>query len=405
MPPTGQEADDLHRELRDVHAGPARGRHADAKRGRLCADHDDSPIPFRDGRAKVLPIAGGWWTSSPDVAWRKAMAPVLEAQPADPDQLRAAVRAWAPGAMHELEHYHACRVEAVRDRHETIVIGAMDGHLYRLMLNWAGEDLLPGDGLCVPVVASCPAGVDRKAASQLVCAYMGRATAAPGTPASLREMAVLFRDMYRLCGADGAVSPHLAIGVVERSGQTTRRALLGPIAHDEILGWSDEELMAHYASPSVDATARDEVGERWRAYVYNGSGQAIASGSPTALTFDSEIYDIGDLHSTVTNTSRITIPKGGDTGLWVLTAQVSWPANVTGSRMIVIRRGDGGVFAKSQIPPSPGAGNKTIHSVTAFVESPAPGDYFEAVVTQDSGGSLTTDAGSSNTFFTATHGW
>lgn len=47
-----------------------------------------------------------------------------------------------------------------------------------------------------------------------------------------------------------------------------------------------------------------------RAVVYNSATQTVAASTTTTLTFDSEDVDVGNMHSTVTNTSRITVPTG-----------------------------------------------------------------------------------------------
>lgn len=45
--------------------------------------------------------------------------------------------------------------------------------------------------------------------------------------------------------------------------------------------------------------------------VYNSANESIASGAPTTVTFDTELFDTDSMHSTVSNTSRITINTAG----------------------------------------------------------------------------------------------
>ena len=45
--------------------------------------------------------------------------------------------------------------------------------------------------------------------------------------------------------------------------------------------------------------------------VYNNANISIATGTNTALTFNSERYDNAAMHSTSSNTQRITAPTGG----------------------------------------------------------------------------------------------
>ena len=72
----------------------------------------------------------------------------------------------------------------------------------------------------------------------------------------------------------------------------------------------------------------DATTARWRVLIpvptfrcsaWNSATQSVPASTFTVLTFDSEDYDVGGLHSTVTNTSRLTVPSGGD-GLYLITA-------------------------------------------------------------------------------------
>lgn len=51
------------------------------------------------------------------------------------------------------------------------------------------------------------------------------------------------------------------------------------------------------------------------------TAQSISSGTETIITFDTETFDSDGFHSTVTNTSRITIPTG-KAGKYLATAQI-----------------------------------------------------------------------------------
>lgn len=98
-------------------------------------------------------------------------------------------------------------------------------------------------------------------------------------------------------------------------------------------GWIDYTEQTTPASPSashqrlfidsadhllkrVDSSgAVTVVGASFRGcFVYNSGTQAINT-TTAAFTFDTESFDTDALHSTVTNTSRITIPTGLD-GKW-----------------------------------------------------------------------------------------
>jgi hypothetical protein len=66
---------------------------------------------------------------------------------------------------------------------------------------------------------------------------------------------------------------------------------------------------------------------------YHSTTQAIASGTKTGLVFDSERFDTDSMHSTTTNTGRITVNTAG---LYLFSAHVGWAANVTGFRIVYL---------------------------------------------------------------------
>ena len=63
----------------------------------------------------------------------------------------------------------------------------------------------------------------------------------------------------------------------------------------------------------------------------NAASQSIPYNAATALTFDTERIDTDAYHSTVTNTSRITIPTG-KAGKYLITWRVTWAYNTSGDR-------------------------------------------------------------------------
>lgn len=71
------------------------------------------------------------------------------------------------------------------------------------------------------------------------------------------------------------------------------------------------------------------------ASVYHSLDQSVAHITPTTLTWDSEAYDTNDIHSTVTNPSRLTVRTAGKYLVW---ATVVWEANGAGDRNIEIKK-------------------------------------------------------------------
>lgn len=59
--------------------------------------------------------------------------------------------------------------------------------------------------------------------------------------------------------------------------------------------------------------------------VYNSTTFNVAGSTDTNVTFDSERYDDGGMHSTSTNTDRITVPSGGD-GIYLVFGTVIFGA-------------------------------------------------------------------------------
>ena len=58
-----------------------------------------------------------------------------------------------------------------------------------------------------------------------------------------------------------------------------------------------------------------------RCQVYSTAAQSLAADAWTAVTFESEEYDVGSLHSTASNPSRITVPAGSS-GLFLFGAAI-----------------------------------------------------------------------------------
>lgn len=109
-----------------------------------------------------------------------------------------------------------------------------------------------------------------------------------------------------------------------------------------------------------------------------------SSGSYQALTFNSERVDVGSMHDTSTNTSRITVPSGGG-GLYAIGGCIEFAGSGTGRRGIQIRLNGTTVIAREET----GNLGANDHAVTvATVYQLAAGDYVELMGLQASGGSL-----------------
>ena len=146
---------------------------------------------------------------------------------------------------------------------------------------------------------------------------------------------------------------------------------------------------------------------RNRAKVYNSGAQSIPNTTLTALNFDTESYDVGSLHDTVTNNNRFTVPTGGDTGVWILTLQVQWGSNATGIRIISIYNNGTGGLGRLGIVQATSVSNLggEIQNLTVFINAPVVGSWFDAEVSQTSGGALNANGAVDATWFIAQHLW
>ncbi len=120
--------------------------------------------------------------------------------------------------------------------------------------------------------------------------------------------------------------------------------------------------------------------------IYDTSAASITTGGvEKVLTFNSERFDTDNMHSTVSNTNRITFNTAG---LYVMTAQTIYSPNVNGDRVLAIRlNGTTYIAYETQRARSGGAGSHIMTCTTIY--KMAQGDYVEMLVFQDSGATLT----------------
>jgi hypothetical protein len=125
------------------------------------------------------------------------------------------------------------------------------------------------------------------------------------------------------------------------------------------------------------------------ARVARTSAQGITSGIPSKrLNFTSERYDTAGLHST-SNLSRLTAPV---TGIYEVTAHVSWDINSSGSRHVGLHQNANTELAQEHLNANAADGlvDQNIATVARFTA----GQFLEVFVVQDSGGtrSVTSEA-------------
>ena len=124
--------------------------------------------------------------------------------------------------------------------------------------------------------------------------------------------------------------------------------------------------------------------------VYNSANLTIHNNTDTPLTFNSERYDNGGLHSTSVNTSRLTAVK---TGTYLITGHVEWSSSSPsiGAREIKIYLNHATVIADEQIAAITTSLVVTTQSIATLYHLTAT-NYVELVVSHNQGVSLVIDA-------------
>ena len=116
---------------------------------------------------------------------------------------------------------------------------------------------------------------------------------------------------------------------------------------------------------------------------YHDANQSINNATLTALSFNQERYDTDTMHSTSSNTSRITFTTAGK---YHVEGNISYDANATGERFAGIRLGGTTYIARVHTPNN-GAGSPTDVQVSAEYAFSAA-EYVELIAYQVSTAAL-----------------
>lgn len=128
--------------------------------------------------------------------------------------------------------------------------------------------------------------------------------------------------------------------------------------------------------------------------LYVAGNQNLTSGTNTAINMDNEDFDTDGFHDNATNNTRITIPTGKG-GKYLFTAHGEIENNTSGTRYSILRKNGSTNVDVTTTPGGPGRANVVVTSICSAVA----GDYFEFVIQQNSGSTLTNYGGSSSTSF------
>lgn len=121
-----------------------------------------------------------------------------------------------------------------------------------------------------------------------------------------------------------------------------------------------------------------------QARVTKGSAQSINDSTLTALTFDTETFDVGGLHDNSTNNSRLTAPIAGK---YRVSGTVDFAANATGLRRARILKNGTNSYADVIVNNNGSGAVQTRIPVTALVNL-AAAEYVELQAEQRSTGAL-----------------
>jgi hypothetical protein len=131
-----------------------------------------------------------------------------------------------------------------------------------------------------------------------------------------------------------------------------------------------------------------------RVWAYRTALLTLTTATLTVVPMTAEVLDTDGMHSTVTNTSRVTAVTAGQ---YMVLAGAQFAANATGYRHLQLRKNANGVAAggtqlfESLVPAAP-TGSHPVPPLVAFVDLAAT-DYVELFARQSSGGNLDINAG------------
>lgn len=152
------------------------------------------------------------------------------------------------------------------------------------------------------------------------------------------------------------------------------------------------ELVVDKGGKRLDAFLAANIGEAHRcapmaALIKRTSTFSLSNNNPSAaIGWTDRRLDTGLMWSS-DNPTRLTVPAGAS-GIWRFRASVEFPANSTGSREVIIRRGGSTIIKRICVPATSG-GRTQVVEVDSGPVAAIQGHYFEVLYFQDSGVTLT----------------
>jgi hypothetical protein len=217
--------------------------------------------------------------------------------------------------------------------------------------------------------------------------------AAPDDNTDLNATTAAHGLLPKVAGADGYVPTKAGAGVVwaapsgggggsaltveEVDGSPTDAAITKIVVPNDSLG-----IAGHVA------TLRQVPYGFIGCSVHNTAQQSIPNGVGTAWTFNAEEYDTDGFHSTVTATSRLTVPPGLG-GKYLIEASTYFDVTPSGNRIVWLAKNGSDIRGSySRFLTT----NQTGQSISAVVDL-AAGDYIEVMCYQDAAGGAAQNIG------------
>ena len=118
--------------------------------------------------------------------------------------------------------------------------------------------------------------------------------------------------------------------------------------------------------------------------VYRSTTQTISNATSTAISFDTEVYDHGNLWA-IGNPTRLVAPVNG---IYLVTVGIEWVANATGTRFLFFKKNGTTDLGPSHGQIGVATNDNQNRQVNSTQVKLAATDYVEVIVNQGSGGNL-----------------
>ena len=182
--------------------------------------------------------------------------------------------------------------------------------------------------------------------------------------------------------ASSATNANHASGADSATNATNATSLGGSPASAYLKG-SDSiaagDLGGTYSAPTLNpgSVGTSTFGAIPGARATNSTAENVTDTTLTTLTFDTNDYDSGGVHSTSTNNSRLTAPVAG---VYEITGDVIWHPNSAGTREMEIVKNGTTTVAYAEMPP----GSSSVGQEVTTQLRLAAGDYVELQLFQNS---------------------